>query len=102
MNDELFPEIIKKPGSKIKAWCCDKEIECELKIFSNGTRHAWGTCPICGKTNAKSQRLSPTLEDLKHRLLWIKSMVHSMPQGEDKDEAVATIERFAEEMGRLI
>lgn len=99
MNEELFPELTKKKGEMIKAWCCNKELDCELKIFSNGTRHAWGTCPICGKTNAKQQRLAPNLEELKHRLLWIRSMIFAMPSGENKDEAVAMCERFVEELG---
>lgn len=102
MNDDLFPDIAKKQGQIIKAWCCDKQLDCTLKIFSNGTRHAWGTCPICGKTNAKPQRLPPNLEELKHRLLWIESMIHAMPQGADKDEAVAMLERCADEMGKTI
>lgn len=96
MNNELFPEITKKQGERIKAWCCDKELDCELKIYSNGTRHAIGSCPICGKTGAKSQRLAPSLEELKHRLMWIQSMIKAMPNGIDKDEAIAMVERFTE------
>jgi hypothetical protein len=96
MNDELFPEITKKQGERIKAWCCDKELDCELKIYANGTRHAIGQCPICGKKGAKSQRLAPSLEELKHRLMWIDAMMFAMPEGIDKDEASAMIERCAE------
>lgn len=102
MNNDLFPEMIKKPGERVKAWCCDKELDCEIKVFSNGTRHAWGTCTICGKTNAKKQNLPPNLEELKHRLMWIASMIKAMPQGIDKEEAVAMLERFADEMGNEI
>lgn len=102
MNNEMFPELVKKAGERVKAWCCDKEMDCELKIYSNGTRHAHGTCPICGKSGAKSQRLAPNLEELKHRLLWIESMIKSMRAGEDKDEAVAMVERFSEEIGKTL
>lgn len=100
MNNELFPELTKKPGQTIKAWCCDKELDCELKIFSNGTRHAWGYCPICKKTNAKAQRLPPTLEDLKHRLMNIYNSVKAMPNNLDKEEAIAMIERLADSLSK--
>lgn len=100
MNNELFPEMTKKVGERVKAWCCDKELDCEIKIFSNGTRHAWGTCPICGKTNAKKQNLSPSLEELKHRIMWIESMFKAMPPSTDKEEAVAMVERLADRLGK--
>lgn len=102
MNNELFPEIVKKAGQRIKAWCCDKELDCELKIFSNGTRHAWGTCPICKKTNAKAQRLPPSLDDLNHRLKSVYAAINAMPNGLDKEEAVAMVERLASDLGGLI
>lgn len=102
MSDELFPELTKKSGERIKAWCCDKELDCELKIFSNGTRHAWGTCPICKKTNAKPQRLPPSLDVLKHKLMGIYSSIAAMPANADKDEAVAMVERLADDLGKLI
>lgn len=48
------------------------------------------------KSGAKSQRLAPNLEELKHRLMWIESMIKSMPSGVDRDEAIAMVERCAE------
>lgn len=102
MNNDLFPEITKKRGELIKAWCCDKELDCELKIFSNGTRHAWGTCLICGKTNAKAQRLPPSLEDIKHRLMSVYSSIESIPKGLDREEAVAMVERLCVDLEKLI
>lgn len=102
MNNEFFPDLVKKPGQRVKAWCCDVEIDCELKIFSNGTKHAWGTCPNCGKTNYKPRRLPPSLEDLKHRLYGLYALINAMPKDLDKEEAVAMVERLADDLGKLL
>lgn len=98
----MFPET-KIPIKTVKAWCCNVEADYELKTFSNGTKHAVGKCKVCGKTNAKRQNI-PTdgakqLEEIHHRLLWIRSLVISMKPGEDQDEAVAMVERMADQLG---
>ncbi len=87
----------------VKAWCsCGQECECFIKTFSNGTKHAWGTCPKCGKTNAKQQRNSIELDELKHKLMGIYSSVNAMPKGDNQDEAICMIERLAEDLWKSI
>jgi hypothetical protein len=96
-QDDFFP--LNAPT--VKGWCkCGQECDCVIKVFSNGTKHAWATCPACGKTNAKNQRLAPNLEELNHRLLWIRSMILGMPKGIDREEAVAMLERLSDDLGR--
>lgn len=96
MNQSEFGLSMPEPsGEKVKAWCsCGQECDCIIKVFSNGTRHAWGACPKCGKTNAKQQRLPASLEDLKHRLYGIEACIRAMPYGVDRDEAIAMTERM--------
>lgn len=102
MNEELNPSDIRKPGEIVRAHCkCGVESDYTIRVFSNGTRHAWGTCPACGKTNAKQQRLPPSLEDLKHRIMGMEAAIRAMPPGVTRDEAVAMVERMAERLGDL-
>lgn len=88
-------------GVTVKAWCkCGQECDCVIRTFSNGTKHAWGTCPKCGLTNAKQQRLGGNLDDLHHRLLGVKALILGIKATVDRDEAVAMLERLAEELER--
>lgn len=87
------------PGEHVKGWCsCGQECDCIIQVYSNGTRHAIATCPKCGKKNAKQQRLPATLEDLKHHLMSVHAVVTAMEKGVNQDEAIAMIERLAEQL----
>lgn len=90
---------IKPQGALVKARCsCGTICDCIIKTFSDGTKHAWGTCSDCGKTNAKQQQTVASLDDISHRLLSVKSAVLAIPKGEDRDEAIAMLERLCEEL----
>ena len=87
-------------GKTVKAWCkCGSEVECELKTFSNGTKHAYGTCLKCGLTNYKQQRLPGDLEDIKHALLGVYAKINAI-SGLDRDEAICMVERMVDELWR--
>lgn len=87
-------------GEQVKGWCsCGQECQCTIRIFSNGTRHAWATCPKCRKNSAKQQRLAPTLEEFAHRLMGVRGAVLAMKPGVDQNEALAMMERLCDQLG---
>jgi hypothetical protein len=90
-------------GEKVMGWCkCGAEVECVLRTFSNGTKHAWGTCQKCGLTNAKQQRRAIGLEDLTHTLMGLRQKILAMPKGVNQDEAICMLERQVEELWREV
>jgi len=102
MNKELFPEIKKPIGETVKGWCkCGQECDCVIQIYSNGTRHAIATCPKCGLRNAKAQKVSISLEDLKHRLMGVYSAIDAIPDGLERDEAISMVERLGNDLQKL-
>jgi predicted nucleic-acid-binding Zn-ribbon protein len=87
----------------VKAWCkCGMECDCVIRTFSNGTKHAWGTCPRCGLTNAKQQRRYGTLLDIENDLQAIRRKILAISKGVDQDEAVCMLERQAEDLWKEI
>lgn len=88
----------------VKGMCkCGFECDCTIKVFSNGMKHLWATCPKCGMTNAKQDRSkSIGLDDLKHRLMGIYTKIMAMTPGVDQDEAVCMIERLSEDLWNQI
>lgn len=86
-------------GEHVKGWCaCGQECDCVIQVYSNGTRHAIATCPKCGMKNAKQQRLAPSLEEFRHRLMGVRSAVLAMVRGVEQDEAIAMVERLCVEL----
>lgn len=100
MNQSEFTLGNLPKSPTFKAICsCGKECDCVMKTFSDGTKHAWGTCLQCGKTNAKQQiGKSIELDDLKHKLMGLFSSIKAMKAGVDQDEAICMIERLAEDL----
>jgi len=89
-----------KDGDIVECWCkCGTKCDGTITTYSNGTRHAIGTCQQCGQRGGKQMRLTAKLEDIEHILMGLESKIKGMPTAE-YDEAVCLIERFAKRMLR--
>jgi len=100
MNQSEFTLGNEPKTETVKGMCrCGFECDCTIKVFSNGVKHLWATCPKCGMTNAKQDRTkSMELDDLKHRLMGIYTKIMSMQPGVNQDEAICMIERLADDL----
>lgn len=92
---------VQKSGDPVKGYCkCGSEVDCTIKVYSNATTHAHGKCPACGKTGAFQQRGNRSMEDFKHQLMSVRSSILHFEKNDDKDEAVAMLERLADDLRR--
>lgn len=90
-----------KEGDRVNGHCkCGQVVLCTMKKFSNGTLHALGECSKCGLKGYKQLRMGMGLEELKHKLMGLRSNVLGIPKGANRDEAVAMIERTVEELSK--
>src|SRR5690348_5239744 len=90
-----------KEGDPIKGWCkCGAEVPCKVRIYSNGTIHAQGRCQQCGHSGTFQQRNPTDMDTYRHKLMGIRSAVLGFRSNHDRDEAVAMLERLADELRR--
>lgn len=86
-----------KAGDAIAGVCrCGTSVACKLRAYKNGTLHAYGACPSCQWSGPHRKPL--TLETFKFKLQGIGKDITQMKPSLDRDEAVAMLERLADEL----